>query len=163
MYRTVTNSAEETFFCGYKLGTILKPGDVVFLDGGLGAGKTVFTGGIAKALGIEGYITSPTFTIVNEYRGTYPLFHFDAYRIENPEEMFEIGFDEYLESDGIVVVEWAEQIKDIIPGEHIYVKIEKVMDDRTDSYDKRVISIEFPDNRKIAAKDDGNTEFGRQA
>jgi tRNA threonylcarbamoyladenosine biosynthesis protein TsaE len=170
MFRTVTKSGEETQSCGYKLGSLLKPGDVVVLEGGLGAGKTVFTGGIAKALGIKGYITSPTFTIVNEYSGSLPLYHFDAYRIDDPDEMFEIGFEEYLEAGGVVVVEWAERIKELIPDNNIYVKIEKLPGGNIDessagcaeSYNRRIITIEFPDGRKMEPEDERNNEDGRQ-
>ncbi len=125
MVQIVTHSARETFQAGYRLGSILGKGDVVCLTGGLGTGKTAFTGGIAAALGIEGYITSPTFTILNEYEGRIPLYHFDVYRIADPSEMFEIGFEEYVEGNGIVVIEWAELIKDILPGAYIKVVIER--------------------------------------
>lgn len=125
MVQIVTQSAQETFQAGYRLGRILEKGDVVCLTGGLGTGKTAFTGGIAAALGIEGYITSPTFTILNEYEGKVPLYHFDVYRIADPSEMFEIGFEEYVEGNGIVVIEWAELIKDILSGAYIKVVIEK--------------------------------------
>ena len=136
-----TYSAEETVQTGRALGKILQRGDVVCLAGDLGAGKTAFTGGIASAMGIQGYVTSPTFTIVNEYRGSsIPLYHFDVYRISDPEEMFEIGFEEYVDGDGVVVIEWAELIKDILPGEHIWVEIRK---DRKKGDNSRVIDIQF--------------------
>lgn len=125
MIQFVTHSAQETFKAGYCLGGILKKGDVVCLTGALGTGKTAFAGGIAAALGIEGYVTSPTFTIVNEYNGKTPLYHFDVYRIEDPAEMFEIGFEEYIEGRGITVIEWAEIVKEILPAEHIDVMIKK--------------------------------------
>lgn len=120
-----THSFEETVDFGKKLGAILKPGDVVCLSGDLGTGKTALTNGIAKALGIDSYITSPTFTLVNEYQGKYPLYHFDVYRIADPDEMFDIGFDEYINGDGITIIEWGEQIKDILPKEIIKVTISK--------------------------------------
>lgn len=125
MYQVITKSVEETEAVGFKIGEILAPGDVVCLMGGLGTGKTAFTGGIAGALGISGYITSPTFTIVNEYCGRLPLYHFDVYRISDPEEMFEIGFEEYIDGRGVVVIEWAELIKDILPQDNIEVVLEK--------------------------------------
>ncbi len=140
MIRITTFSPQETFHAGYKLGNILNKGDIVCLTGELGTGKTAFTGGIAAALGIEGYITSPTFTIVNEYDGKIPLYHFDVYRIAEPSEMFEIGFEEYLEGNGIVVIEWAELIKEIIPPEHITVEIKK---DYRINPDDRIIDLEF--------------------
>ena len=139
-----TFSADETVEIGLILGRTLKSGDIICLTGDLGTGKTAFTSGIAAALGIHGYITSPTFTIVNEYRATIPLYHFDVYRIADSEEMFEIGFEEYLDGDGIVVIEWAETISDILPSEHISVEIKK--DNKLGS-DARIISIEFKGNK----------------
>ena len=125
MTQIKTSSQEETMHVGRALGSILKSGDVVCLSGDLGTGKTAFTNGIACALGVEDYITSPTFTIVNEYKTEVPLYHFDVYRIADPEEMYEIGFEEYLYGDGVVVIEWAELIKDILPDEFIWVNITK--------------------------------------
>lgn len=140
MIKLVTHSAQETFQAGYRLGSILGKGDVVCLTGGLGSGKTALTGGIAAVLGVEGYITSPTFTIVNEYEGKIPLYHFDVYRISDPSEMFEIGFEEYIEGNGIVVIEWAELIKDILPAGYISVGIKKDYKARPDD---RILSFEF--------------------
>lgn len=140
MLKFTTNSCEETALLGSRLGSLLRGGDVVCLDGGLGTGKTAFTGGIAKALGIGGYITSPTFTIVNEYMGSMPLYHFDVYRIADPEEMYEIGFDEYIEGSGAVVIEWAAMIKELLPGERIEVRMEKPPEG---DGDKRLITMEF--------------------
>lgn len=140
MLEIITYSARETADAGFKLGSILDRGDVVCLTGGLGTGKTAFTAGIAAALGIGGHITSPTFTIVNEYQGRAPLYHFDAYRIAGPDEMLEIGFEEYIEGNGIVVIEWADLIKEILPREIISVKIEKEI---AVDPDKRIIRMEF--------------------
>lgn len=109
-----TNSAEETSTLGGKIGRLLKPGDIVTLDGDLGAGKTHFTCGAAKALQIQEYITSPTFTIVNEYdNGEILFYHFDLYRISSYEELLEIGFDEYLSKQAVIFIEWAERIPEI--------------------------------------------------
>jgi tRNA threonylcarbamoyladenosine biosynthesis protein TsaE len=135
-----TFSAEETMLVGKALGKILTIRDVVCLTGDLGTGKTAFTNGIAVALGIDDYITSPTFTIVNEYKTEIPLYHFDVYRIAEPEEMFDIGFEEYLYGDGVVVIEWAELIRDILPDELIWVKINKNLNL---DVNVREINIEF--------------------
>jgi tRNA threonylcarbamoyladenosine biosynthesis protein TsaE len=140
MIRFKAGSAEETAGLGQRLGAILHKGDTVCLTGDLGTGKTAFAGGIAKALGIGGYITSPTFTIVNEYEGELPLYHFDVYRIGDPGEMFETGYDEYISGEGITVIEWAELIKDILPPERIEVFIEK---DNADKPDSRLITMKF--------------------
>lgn len=121
-----TYSSEETFELGKKYGIASKALEVYALSGDLGVGKTVFTKGFAEGLGINDPITSPTFTIVQEYRsGRIPLFHFDAYRIADPDEMLEIGFDEYLDSDGVCLIEWPENIEDILPENIRRITIEK--------------------------------------
>lgn len=109
-----TNSEDETTALGGRIGAILKPGDIVTLEGDLGAGKTHFTCGAAKALGIHEYITSPTFTIVNEYSsGNIPLYHFDLYRISSYDELEEIGFDEYASGEAVLFIEWADRVPEI--------------------------------------------------
>jgi len=117
----ISNSEEETKNAGRWLGRLLKPGDVICLVGELGTGKTAFTKGIAEALGIQEIITSPTFTIVNEYKGGSKLHHFDVYRVNDPDELYNIGFEEYVYSDAVVVIEWADLISDIIPDERIWI------------------------------------------
>jgi tRNA threonylcarbamoyladenosine biosynthesis protein TsaE len=140
MIKFKTSSAEETVALGQKLGELLQKGDNVCLTGDLGTGKTAFTGGIARALGIGGYITSPTFTIVNEYEGKYPLYHFDVYRIGDPGEMFDTGYDEYISGNGVTIIEWAELISDILPSDRIEVTIEK---DSVENPDSRLITMKF--------------------
>lgn len=113
-YVQITTDEAETILLGTRLGRCLRRGDVVLLAGDLGAGKTHFTGGLARALGINDYITSPTFTVVNEYEGgTLPLIHFDVYRLGSYDELFEIGFEDYLERGGVCVIEWADLIPEI--------------------------------------------------
>jgi tRNA threonylcarbamoyladenosine biosynthesis protein TsaE len=141
-----TFSANETVEVGFRLGSMLKVGDVVCLNGNLGTGKTALTTGIAKSLGISGYITSPTFTIVNEYNGKIPLYHFDAYRIADPDEMFEIGFEEYIEGNGVVVIEWADLIGEVLPQELIRVEL---MKDLQNGVDARIINAEFIGDKYI--------------
>lgn len=135
-----TRSYEETVEFGKKLGEILAPNDVICLTGDLGTGKTALTHGIAKSLGINSYITSPTFTIVNEHQGKYPLFHFDVYRIADPDEMFDIGFEEYLSAEGVAVIEWGELIRDILPHAIININVKKALNE---SLDTRLIEVDF--------------------
>lgn len=133
-------SAEETYRIGYELGQSAQPGDVYAMDGDLGVGKTVFTKGVAAGLGIAETVNSPTFTILQIYEsGRIPLYHFDVYRIEEPEEMEEVGIDDYLYGQGICLIEWAEQIRDILPPECRTIRIEK---DLTKGVDYRRITIE---------------------
>jgi tRNA threonylcarbamoyladenosine biosynthesis protein TsaE len=139
-----TYSVEETADIGFKIGSLLQAGDIICLNGDLGTGKTALTSGIAKSKGIHCYITSPTFTIVNEYEGDVPLYHFDAYRISDSEEMFEIGFEEYINGCGIVVIEWADLIETVLPKEYIRVDI---MKDLPKGLDLRIIKVDFIGDR----------------
>lgn len=123
-YERITNSEHETKEIGIYLASLLERGDVITLEGDLGAGKTTFTKGIAKGLGVKRAVTSPTFMIIKEYDGELPLYHMDAYRLEHSDE--DIGFDEYFYGDGISVVEWASFIEDYLPEERLMVKIEHV-------------------------------------
>jgi len=126
----ITNSENDTALEGEKLGRSLKPGSVVALYGNLGAGKTAFTRGLAKGLGIAMNVSSPTFTIVNEYPGPVPLFHFDMYRLESEAELFDIGWDDYLERGGVCAVEWSEKVPGAFPPETVTVRLESLGDDR---------------------------------
>ena len=138
-----TNSEEETKEFGRRLGNCLRQGDILALKGDLGAGKTHFTMGVAESLEITDYITSPTFTIVNEYRnGRLPLFHFDAYRLGDPEELMEIGFEEYASAGGIILIEWADIVAEILPDETIWIQIER--QDMVD-INSRNITFELPE------------------
>ena len=124
-----TNGAEETFEVGMRLAKEAKAGDIYCLDGDLGTGKTVFSQGFAAGLGIKEAVNSPTFTIVCEYEeGRLPLYHFDVYRIEEPEEMEEIGYEEYFYGQGVCLVEWASLVEEIIPPEAVWITIEKDLD-----------------------------------
>ena len=123
MVKIYLENEEKTREIGSKLGELLTPKSVICLIGDLGAGKTTMTQSLARALGVDDYITSPTFTIVNEYEGKMPLYHFDVYRIETPEEMYDIGFDEYIDGDGVCIIEWANLIEDILPDEYLYIEM----------------------------------------
>lgn len=120
------NSVEETTKLGIQLGKLLNPGDIVCLTGDLGTGKTHITKGIARGLDIDDNITSPTFTIVNEYdSGRLKLNHFDVYRVSDPDEIYAIGFDDYIFSDAVSIIEWANYIEEILPREYIHIHISK--------------------------------------
>ena len=124
-----TNSPMETEAIGAALGKILPPGSVIAYRGDLGAGKTAFTRGLARGLGCTEIVTSPTYTIVNEYLGgRIPLFHFDMYRLRSSDDLFDIGWDDYLERGGICAVEWSENVDDAME-DAIYITIEKLGED----------------------------------
>lgn len=133
-----THSAEETEQFGYEMGRSAKSGEVYCLSGDLGVGKTVFTKGFARGLDIDDNITSPTFTIINEYEGRLPLYHFDVYKVGDPDEMDYIGCDEYFFGNGVCLIEWAELISDIIPDNAKWIKIEKELDK---GFDYRRITV----------------------
>ena len=122
----ITNSPEETEKLGERLSKILTPGTILAYRGDLGAGKTAFTRGLARGLGCREQVTSPTYTIVNEYLGgRLPLFHFDMYRLRCADDLFDIGWDDYLERGGICAVEWSENVEEVME-EPITVTIEKL-------------------------------------
>ncbi len=121
MQQLISHSEQETNKIGQAIAEKLKKGDVICLTGDLGTGKTTLSKAIAKGLGIRETVTSPTYTIVHEYEGEIPFFHFDVYRIDDINEMYEIGFEEYLAGDGICLIEWAERITDILPEDCIWI------------------------------------------
>ena len=124
--RYLTQSPEETEKIGERLAMKLQPGTVIAFLGDLGAGKTAFTRGLAKGLGICEMVTSPTYTIVNEYlSGRMPLFHFDMYRLGSSDELFDIGWEDYLNRGGVCAVEWSENVEDAFDGSEIRVSIRK--------------------------------------
>ena len=134
-----SQNEKDTYKLGLEVGENAEPGDVYCLDGDLGVGKTVFAAGFAKGLGVETPICSPTFTILQTYEeGRIPLYHFDVYRIEEVDEMEEIGFDEYAFGDGVCIIEWGQQIAEILPENTRYITIEK---DPEKGFDYRKITI----------------------
>lgn|SRR5690625_3607556 len=112
------------------------PGDILCLNGDLGAGKTTMTQSIGKGLGVDDYITSPTFTLINEYKGRIWVYHFDVYRLENVEDLYDIGFDEYFYGHGVCIIEWAEKIEKLLPEDRIVIDIKKGK-----GTDERILSI----------------------
>lgn len=125
----LSHSPEETEHIGEMLGRRLRPGTVVAYRGGLGMGKTAFTRGLARGLGCAGRVTSPTFTIVNEYDGATPLFHFDMYRLGSSDELFGIGWEDYLTRGGVCAVEWSERVDDAMPADTLWVDIARGTDE----------------------------------
>lgn len=140
----ITNSPEETEALGQKLGAVLKPGALIAYRGDLGAGKTAFTRGLARGLGSAMSVTSPTYTIVNEYTdGRLPLFHFDMYRLGSSDELWDIGWEDYLERGGVCAVEWSENVADALE-DAIWITLEKLGDET------RRITIEGDDTLAAA-------------
>jgi tRNA threonylcarbamoyladenosine biosynthesis protein TsaE len=135
-----SKNVEDTYRIGFDMGSKAKKGEIYCLSGDLGTGKTVFTQGFAKGLGIEGIVNSPTFTIVQEYEeGRLPLYHFDVYRIAELEEMDEIGYEDYLYGNGVCLIEWAELIEELLPKDRVMITIKK---DLSKGFDYREITID---------------------
>ena len=132
----LSHSTQETEAIGEELAQKLRGGDVLAFTGSLGMGKTAFTRGLARGLGCRGRVTSPTFTIVNEYEGRTPLFHFDMYRLGSSDELFDIGWDDYLARNGVCAVEWSEQAAGALPEDAILVDIA-----RGEGENDRIITI----------------------
>lgn len=124
----VSRSPEDTQLLGEMLGKLTQLRDVLLLEGNLGVGKTCFTQGIAWGLEIEGYISSPSFVLLKEYKGRLPLYHVDLYRIGNTEEVIGLGLDDYLYRDGVCVIEWAEKGLSVLPAEHLLVRLYHLSD-----------------------------------
>lgn len=126
MFQRTTHTAEDTRIIAEKLAKLLEPGDVLTLSGDLGAGKTTFTQGLAKGLGVEDVVNSPTFTLIREYEGRLPLYHMDVYRLGEKAGSEDLGIDEYLYGDGVSVIEWADYIEPLLPEEILQVHIRKI-------------------------------------
>ncbi len=137
----LSRSEAETESIGEALGKRLCPGTVLAFRGDLGMGKTAFIRGLARGLGCTGRVTSPTFTIVNEYEGKIPLFHFDMYRLPDSDALFDIGWEDYLGRGGVCAVEWSERVSDALPEDTVWVSIAR----RPESDDWRTITVEGVD------------------
>lgn len=123
--RLILRTPEDTEALGKRLADLLKPGSVVALIGPLGAGKTALTQAVARGLGVTERLSSPTFTVVQEYRsGRIPLYHFDVYRVNDPDDLFELGFEEYLHGDGACFIEWADLVEDMLPEDTIHIRLD---------------------------------------
>ncbi|HHV47297.1 MAG TPA: tRNA (adenosine(37)-N6)-threonylcarbamoyltransferase complex ATPase subunit type 1 TsaE [Tissierellia bacterium] len=137
MVKIILKSKEDTERFGIKLGKLLKEGDIISLTGDLGAGKTTLTKSIGKGLDIKDYITSPTFTLINEYKGRVALYHFDIYRLEDMENLYDLGYEDYFYSDGVTIVEWGDKIKDLLPDYTINIHI-----DKGEGLEERIVTID---------------------
>lgn len=136
MFQRTTHAPEETQRIAERLASMLEPGDIVTLSGDLGAGKTTFTQGLAKGLGVEDSVGSPTFTLIREYDGRIPLYHMDVYRLGEQAGAEDLGIDEYLYGDGVSVIEWAEYIRSLLPEDYLQVTIRK-----TGESDRQIIIV----------------------
>lgn len=146
MYKTTTHSPEETIAFAQKAGALLKGGDVIAYKGSMGAGKTTFTRGLAVGMGLPDEVISPTFALVNEYRGKITMYHFDMYRIQNADDLETTGFYDYMSDDNVLAIEWSENITECLPPKTIFITITQIDEDT------REITIEG-DSRFEALRD----------
>lgn len=137
--RVTTRSAQETSILGTALAALLLPGDIVSLTGELGAGKTVFVQGLAAALGVDREVTSPSFTLVHEYEARYPIVHVDFYRLDSFQEVLDLGFEELLDPDAIVLLEWGDAVEPLLPNSYLTVDLRRVPD--PEAVDERVVTF----------------------
>lgn len=137
-----THSPHETQSLAASLSSHLKAGDVISLTGDLGAGKTCFTQGLAKSLGIKERITSPTFNLIKEYKNTISLYHFDVYRLKSPDELYDLGFEEYFYGDGITIIEWGDKIEPFLPSAFLRIEFKRSLDENV-----REINITYQGER----------------
>lgn len=133
-----SKSSEETIEIGKKIGSLLKKGDILAMQGTLAAGKTTITKGIAESLGVTEVITSPTFCLISEYEGKMPLYHFDVYRLEGPEDFINLGSEDMLYGDGVSIIEWSEKIMEELPSSTIIIRLQPDSEQGT----SRTITIE---------------------
>ncbi|MGI6538786.1 MAG: tRNA (adenosine(37)-N6)-threonylcarbamoyltransferase complex ATPase subunit type 1 TsaE [Caldicoprobacterales bacterium] len=144
----LTKSDEETYQLGKVIGENARPGDIFLLYGDLGSGKTVLSRGISHGAGYKGLVTSPTFTLMNIYEGRYPVYHFDIYRINYPEELYDLDYEEFFFGTGITIVEWSEKLGSLLPSEYLKITISQIAGENT-----RRIAVEPIGNKYIIWKE----------
>lgn len=130
-FKITTHSATETQNLGKRLASKLSGGNLLSLTGDLGAGKTCFTQGLAKGLGIQNPITSPTFNLIKEYKGRMPFYHFDVYRLKSLSELVDLGYEEYFYSDGVTAIEWGDRVRELLPPDYLEVRFERSLEETT--------------------------------
>ena len=126
MYTFTTESSQETQKLGYEIGQLCEPSDLILLTGELGAGKTCLTQGICRGVGFDGFASSPSFVLVREYAGSIPIYHIDLYRLDDMEEVIELGLEDYINSEGLCVIEWADRAQAYFPANHLRINIKHI-------------------------------------
>ncbi len=144
----ISNKEVETISLGEKIGELLEPGQLILLSGELGAGKTILTQGICSGLGVDEVVTSPTYILINEYEGDLKIYHMDLYRLEAEEDLYDIGIEDYLDTEGVVLIEWPDLVYDLLPPDFIYIRIVVVNKDTR----KILIEAEGDRGRRLIAR-----------
>jgi len=140
----MSHSVDDTHAMADSIAGYLRPGDILALCGTLASGKTTFVQGLCKSIGVSVPVNSPTFTLINEYSGKFPVYHFDCYRLESEEELFSLGYEEYFYGEGVVLIEWADRIQTLLPDYSIHLTFHHDFSQET----SRKITMECPDSRK---------------
>jgi len=148
----LSTSAEKTHQLGKRLADIVQPGEIMALTGNLGSGKTVLIQGVCAGLEVQDPVTSPTFTIVQEYQGRLPVYHFDFYRLQSPAEIEDLGLSHYFEANGVCLIEWSERGKDLIPGEALHIELARIQGADGPIENERMVRIIDPQNRCLQDK-----------
>ena len=143
MLKYTSKGERSTERLGERIGSMARPGLILTLRGDLGAGKTVLARGVARGLGIEGPVTSPTFTLLNQLSGRFPFYHFDLYRLDDADEIYELGFEEFINGDGVAVIEWPENMDYLHPNEYVDIYINKAVDDEIRDIKIEIIGDSF--------------------
>lgn len=150
-----SQSEEETYQYGRWIGNNSRPGDLILLYGDLGSGKTVLSRGIAHGAGFNGNVTSPTFTLMNIYKGSFPVYHFDIYRLYDPEELFDLDYEEYFYGDGVTIIEWPERLGHFLPNDFLKVTINRKSEENKREIKIKLIGNKYAHWKEVLKKHEG--------
>ncbi|NLB42204.1 MAG: tRNA (adenosine(37)-N6)-threonylcarbamoyltransferase complex ATPase subunit type 1 TsaE [Clostridiales bacterium] len=150
-----SQSEEETYQLGKWIGENSKPGDLILLYGDLGSGKTILSRGIAHGAGFNGYVTSPTFTLMNIYKGDFPIYHFDIYRLYEPEELYDLDYEEYFYGDGVAIIEWSERLGHLLPSDYLQITLSRVQEENNREIDIKLLGDKFAHWKEVLEKHEG--------
>lgn len=148
----ISQSEEETYQMGRWIGRNSKPGDLILLYGDLGSGKTILSRGIAHGAGFIGNVTSPTFTLMNIYKGNFPIYHFDIYRLYEPEELYDLDYEEYFYGDGVAIIEWSERLGHLLPNNYLQITLSRVKEENNREIRIKLIGDKFAHWKEVLKK-----------
>ena len=150
-----SQSEEESYQLGRWIGENSKPGDLILLYGDLGSGKTILSRGIAHGAGFGGNVTSPTFTLMNIYRGNFPIYHFDIYRLYEPEELYDLDYEEYFYGDGVAIIEWSERLGHLLPNDYLKVSLSREQEENSRKIEIKLIGNKFVHWKEVLVEHEG--------
>lgn len=150
-----SQSEQESYQLGRWIGENSKPGDLILLYGDLGSGKTILSRGIAHGAGFDGNVTSPTFTLMNIYRGNLPIYHFDIYRLYEPEELYDLDYEEYFYGDGVAIIEWSERLGHLLPNDYLKVSLSREQEENSRKIEIKLIGNKFVHWKEVLVEHEG--------